>query len=167
MSEMFENKIKVKKFDIFSFIIIILAFGLDRLSKVYVINLIEKNQSELFINDFLNITLNWNRGIGFGLLSFDATITYHLISALILLIIIYLIYLMVKSDKFEKIIFSLIIGGALGNLYDRLNYYAVPDFIDFHLGSFHWFTFNFADIFISVGIIMIILKQLLQSEQKD
>ena len=74
---------------------------------------------------------------------------------------------MVKSDKFEKIIFSLIIGGALGNLYDRLNYYAVPDFIDFHLGSFHWFTFNFADIFISVGIIMIILKQLLQSEQKD
>ena len=132
MSEMFENKIKVKKFDIFSFIIIILTFGLDRLSKVYVINLIEKNQSELFINDYLNITLNWNRGIGFGLLSFDATITYHLISALILLIIAYLIYLMVISDNSGKIKMSLIIGGAIGNLYDRLKYYAVQEFIVFH-----------------------------------
>ena len=93
MSEMFENKIKVKKFDIYSFIIIILTFGLDRLSKVYVINLIENNQSELFINDYLNITLNWNRGIAFGLLSFNATTVYHLISILILTIIIYLIYL--------------------------------------------------------------------------
>ena len=156
---MLKNKIKVKKFDIFSFIIIILAFGLDRLSKVYVINLIEKNQSELFINDFLNITLNWNRGIGFGLLSFDATITYHLISALILLIIIYLIYLMVKSDFAGKFIIALIIGGAIGNFYDRLTYFAVPDFLDFHIKSFHWFTFNVADIFISLGIFGMIIKE--------
>ena len=159
MSEMLENKIKVKKFDIFSFIIIILTFGLDRLSKVYVINLIEKNQSELFINDFLNITLNWNRGIGFGLLSFDATITYHLISALILLIIIYLIYLMVTSDNSGKVIISLIIGGAVGNLYDRLTYFAVPDFIDLHLENYHWFTFNIADVFISLGIFGMIIKE--------
>ena len=158
---MFENKIKVKKFDIYSFIIIILTFGLDRLSKVYAISLIEKNQSELFINDFLNITLNWNRGIGFGLLSFDATITYHLISALILLIIVYLIYLMVTSDKSGKIIISLIIGGALGNFYDRTNYFAVPDFIDFHIENFHWFTFNVADIFISIGIIMMLFKEII------
>ena len=159
MSEMFENKIKVKKFDIFSFIIIILTFGLDRLSKVYVINLIEKNQSELFINDFLNITLNWNRGIGFGLLSFDATITYHLISALILLIIVYLIYLMAVSDNLGKIVIALIIGGAAGNLYDRLTYFAVPDFIDFHIENYHWFTFNIADIFISLGIFVMIFKE--------
>ena len=162
---MFENKIKVKKFDIFSFIIIILTFGLDRLSKVYVINLIEKNQSELFINDFLNITLNWNRGIGFGLLSFDATITYHLISALILLIIAYLIYLMVISDNSGKIIMSLIIGGAIGNLYDRLTYFAVPDFIDFHFKDFHWFTFNVADIFISIGILAIVIKEFFFSKK--
>ena len=165
MSEMFENKIKVKKFDIFSFIIIILTFGLDRLSKVYVINLIEKNQSELFINDFLNITLNWNRGIGFGLLSFDANITYHLISALILLIIAYLIYLMVISDNSGKIIMSLIIGGAIGNLYDRLTYFAVPDFIDFHFKDFHWFTFNVADIFISIGILAIVIKEFFFSKK--
>ena len=160
MSEMFENKIKVKKFDIFSFIIIILTFGLDRLSKVYVINLIEKSQSELFINDYLNITLNWNRGIAFGLLSFNATTVYHLISILILTIIIYLIYLMVKSDSLGKILFALIIGGAVGNLFDRFTYFAVPDFIDFHIESYHWFTFNLADIFISIGIFLMIIKEL-------
>ena len=157
--KMLENKIKIKKFDIFSFIIIILAFCLDRLSKTYVISLIEKNQSELFINDYLNITLNWNRGIAFGLLSFNATTIYHLISILILTIIIYLIYLMVKSDSLGKILFALIIGGAAGNLFDRFTYFAVPDFIDFHINSFHWFTFNVADIFISLGIFFIIIKE--------
>ena len=156
---MLENKIKVKKFDIYSFIIISLAFGLDRLSKIYVISLIEKNQSELFINDYLNITLNWNRGIAFGLLSFNATTIYHLISILILTIIIYLIYLMVKSDSVGKILFALIIGGAAGNLFDRFTYFAVPDFIDFHINSFHWFTFNVADIFISLGIFFLIIKE--------
>ena len=159
--KMLQNKIKEKKFDIFSFIIIIFAFCLDRLSKLYVISLIEKSQNELFINDYLNITLNWNRGIAFGLLSFSATTVYHLISILILTIIIYLIYLMVKSDSLGKILFGLIIGGAVGNLFDRFTYFAVPDFIDFHINSFHWFTFNVADIFISLGIILMILKELL------
>ena len=158
---MLENKIKIKKFDIYSFIIISLAFGLDRLSKIYVISLIEKNQSELFVNDFLNITLNWNRGIAFGLLSFNASIVYHLISILILTIIVYLIYLMVKSDSLGKILFAFIIGGAAGNLFDRFTYFAVPDFIDFHINSFHWFTFNVADIFISLGITLMIIKELL------
>ena len=157
--KMLQDKVKVKRFDIFSFIIIILAFCLDRLSKTHVISLIEKNQSEIFINDYLNITLNWNRGIAFGLLSFNATTIYHLISILILTIIIYLIYLMVKSDSLGKILFALIIGGAAGNLFDRLTYFAVPDFIDFHINSFHWFTFNVADIFISLGIFFIIIKE--------
>ena len=159
--KMQQGKIKIKKFDIFSLVIIILAFGLDRLSKKYVISLIEKSQSELFINDYLNITLNWNRGIAFGLLSFNATIVYHLISILILTIIVYLVYLMVKSDSLGKILFAFIIGGAAGNLFDRFTYFAVPDFIDFHVNSFHWFTFNVADIFISLGITLMILKELL------
>ena len=157
--KMLKNKIKINKIDILSFIIIIFAFSLDRLSKIYVISLIANNQSELFINDYLNITLNWNRGIAFGLLSFNATTIYHLISILILTIIIYLIYLMVKSDSLGKILFALIIGGAAGNLFDRFTYFAVPDFIDFHINSFHWFTFNVADIFISLGIFFIIIKE--------
>ena len=159
------NKIELKKFDIYSFFLILLTFGIDRLSKIYVINLIESNQKELIVNDFLNLTLNWNRGIGFGLLSFDASMVYHAISALILLIIIYLIYIMVKSDDTGKIIISLIIGGALGNFYDRLNYFAVPDFIDFHINNFHWFTFNIADIFISIGIIFILLREIFFKKQ--
>ncbi len=156
---MFTNKIKLNKFDIYSIIVIIFAFVLDRYSKILVIKMIEANQSAILINDYLNITLNWNRGIAFGLLSFNATTIYHLISILILTIIIYLIYLMVKSDSIGKIIFAFIIGGAIGNLYDRFNYYAVPDFIDFHIKTFHWFTFNLADIFISIGIFLMIIKE--------
>ncbi len=158
---MFQNKVKIKKIDIYSFVIILVVFTLDRFSKIFVIDLVQSNQGEIFIYDFLNLTLNWNTGIAFGLLSFKANLLYHSISALILLIIVYLIYLMVVSDKFGKITISLIIGGALGNIYDRLNYYAVPDFIDFHVGEFHWFTFNIADIFISIGIIIIIINEII------
>ncbi len=114
---------------------------------------------EIFLYDFLNLTLNWNTGIAFGLLSSNANLLYHLVSALILLIIAYLIYLMVIADSSGKIILSLIIGGAIGNLYDRLTYFAVPDFIDFHIEDFHWFTFNVADIFISIGILLMVIKE--------
>ena len=159
MFKMFKNKIKIEKIDIFSFILILVFFAIDRISKEYAIKLIQSIDRDLFLNDFLNITLNWNTGIAFGLLSSNASLFYHLVSALILLIIVYLVYLMVTSDNSGKIIISFIIGGALGNLYDRLTYFAVPDFIDFHIKNFHWFTFNFADIFISTGIFCMIIKE--------
>jgi len=165
MLKMLQDKIKIKKFDIYSFVLILLIFGLDRISKFYVIELIQSKGSAIFLYDFLNLTLNWNTGIAFGILSSKANILYHSISALILLIIIYLIYIMVKSDDTGKIIISLIIGGALGNFYDRLNYFAVPDFIDFHINNFHWFTFNIADIFISIGIIFILLREIFFKKQ--
>ena len=158
---MLENKIKIKKIDIFSILLISLLFGLDRFTKIQSIKLIESAKGDIFLNDFLNITLNWNTGIAFGLLSTNTNLFYHSVSALILLIIVYLIYLMVISDNFGKIVISLIIGGAIGNLYDRLTYFAVPDFIDFHINDFHWFTFNFADIFISLGIFGMIVKEFL------
>ncbi len=167
MLKMFQNKVKIQKVDIYSFIFISIIFSLDRISKIYVIDLIKSTGGEVFVYDFLNFTLNWNTGIAFGLLSFSASFSYHLISALILLIIVYLIYLMVISDKSGKIIISFIIGGALGNLYDRLNYYAVPDFIDFHFGNFHWFTFNLADIFISIGVIMMFFKEIIFKKKNN
>ncbi len=166
MLKMFKNKINIKKIDIYSFAIVSVIFVIDRLSKIYIVDLIQTHEKEIFVNDFLNLTLNWNTGIAFGLLSSNANLFYHLVSALILLIIIYLIYLMVLSDNFGKIILSLIIGGALGNLYDRLNYFAVPDFIDFHIQTFHWFTFNLADIFISLGIIIMLFKEI-SSKKKN
>ena len=164
---MLQNKINFRKIDIYSFLIILIIFSLDRFSKIYVINLVQFNGGQIFLTDFLNLTLNWNTGIAFGLLSFNASLIYHLVSALILLIIIYLIYLMVISEKFGKIMISFIIGGAIGNFYDRVNYFAVPDFIDLHTKNFHWFTFNVADIFISAGITMILIKEFTTYKKKD
>jgi len=158
---MFKNKIKIQKIDIYSLVSILFIFGIDRFSKIYIINTIQLKGNDIFLYDFLNLTLNWNRGIAFGLLSSNANLFYHVVSALILLIIVYLIYLMVTSDNYGKIIISFIIGGAIGNVYDRFTYFAVPDFIDFHIEDFHWFTFNFADVFISLGILGMVIKEFL------
>jgi len=131
----------------------VLVFILDRATKARIINY-QTNNETIFINDYLNFELVWNTGIGFGLFSQNANMYYHLISILIFSVTIFLIYLITKADFLEKILFSLILGGALGNLYDRLYYFAVPDFIDFHVNDFHWCTFNIADIFITLGIIL-------------
>ena len=138
-------------------VLIVAIFIFDRLSKIWIINHQEQN-STIFINEFLNFELVWNTGIGFGLFSTDPNLFYNLISLFIFLVVLFLCYLIFRSNFFDKICFSIVLGGALGNLYDRLVYFAVPDFIDFHIGDFHWFTFNIADIFITVGIILIIIK---------
>ena len=153
------NKILLKE-TIISLLVISFVFIFDRITTTNIINQQLNNQS-IFINDYLNLELVWNTGIGFGLLSQEANTYYHLISLLIFSVIILLIYLIIKSDFLEKILFSIILGGAIGNLYDRLIYFAVPDFIDFHIGDFHWFIFNIADIFITVGIILILIKDII------
>ena len=158
ISKNLKNKIFSKE-TMVSLLVFFFVFIFDRATKVAIINHQLKNQS-IFVNDYLNFELVWNTGIGFGLLSQNADIYYHLISLVIFSVIVFLIYLLIKSNLIEKILFSLILGGAIGNFYDRLIYYAVPDFIDFHVNDFHWFTFNIADIFITIGIIMIIAKDL-------
>ena len=140
-------------------VLIVAIFIFDRLSKIWIVNYEEQN-STIFINKFLNFELIWNTGIGFGLFSTDPNLFYNLTSLFIFLVVLFLCYLIFRSNFFDKICFSIVLGGALGNLYDRLVYFAVPDFIDFHVGDFHWFTFNIADIFITVGIILLILKDL-------
>ena len=149
----------MKKENVYFLFFIFIIFFVDRYSKNLILNLLE-NEKYLFINNYLNLNLVFNTGIGFGLFSLNAGIYYNLLSILIFLIIIVLIYLMFKSKTGEKIFFSFIIGGAIGNLYDRAIYKAVPDFIDFHIKDFHWFTFNVADIFISFGIILMILSEI-------
>ena len=111
-----------------------------------------------YINNFINFDLIWNIGIGFGFLSTDSSILYNLVTLFIGFVILFLFYVFITSEKIDKIIYSVILGGALGNFYDRLLYKAVPDFIDLHYNNFHWFTFNVADIFITIGIIIFILK---------
>ena len=146
----------LKKENIYFSAIIIIIFSFDRISKLEIIN--KFNQSSYYVNDFINLDLIWNTGIGFGIFSTDSNLLYNLISFTIGSVIIILMYALIVSKKIDKLIYSIIIGGALGNFYDRLLYKAVPDFIDLHYDNFHWFTFNVADIFISIGIITFIFK---------
>tara|TARA_B100001063_G_C16726388_1_gene536673 strand:+ start:558 stop:1070 length:513 start_codon:yes stop_codon:yes gene_type:complete len=146
--------------------IVSLIFFLDRTTKIKIINQ-QIQSSSLYINEYLNFDLVWNTGIGFGLMSYQSTIAYNLITFTISGIIIFLIYLITKSTLVDKVLFSLILGGALGNLYDRAVYFAVPDFIDVHYKSFHWFTFNIADIFITFGILTILCKDIFLKNEKN
>jgi len=140
---------------------ILLIFLLDRISKIYVIYLDNKlSGSEIFSSNFLNIYLIWNKGIAFGLFSFNEKIFYNILTIIILIIILIIFIMTIKSHGVKKYLLLMILGGALGNLFDRIFYNAVPDFIDFHLGNFHWFIFNVADIFISIGIIFLIILEL-------
>ena len=145
-----------KNFFINSFLVI-LIFLIDRVSKIYVIYLDNKFLgSQIFSSKFLNIQLFWNEGIAFGLLSFSQEKLYNLLTIFILIIIFLISYLTFKSKGFKMYSLLLILGGAIGNLYDRIFYKSVPDFIDFHIGNFHWFIFNVADIFITLGVIFMI-----------
>tara|TARA_A100001015_G_C14907655_1_gene679053 strand:+ start:756 stop:1256 length:501 start_codon:yes stop_codon:yes gene_type:complete len=146
----------LKKENIYLFVLITIIFIFDRLSKLKIIS--EFSESSYFVNDFINFDLVWNIGVGFGFFSTNSNIIYNFITAIIAFVIIILLYIFVTSRTLDKVIYATIIGGALGNFYDRLNYKAVPDFIDMHYNDFHWFTFNVADIFITVGIILFIVK---------
>ena len=154
----------INKKKIYLFVIIIIFFLLDRVSKILILkNFLNHSSSEIYINSFLNFSLVWNSGIGFGILQLEANIFYLLISIIITAINLILIYWMLTSSNYlESIFISIILGGALGNLFDRYYYSSVPDFIDFHYESFHWFTFNIADIFITIGIIGLIIIDLIK-----
>ena len=154
------------KNNLISAFLIIIVFFIDRIFKIKIINN-QLNEGSVYINDFINIDLVWNTGIGFGLFSSNSSLIYNTISALIGMILIIIIVMIIKSNLFEKILYSLILGGALGNFYDRIAYFAVPDFIDIHYERFHWFTFNIADIFITIGIFLLILKELFLKNEKN
>ena len=147
-----------KQDSIYLLIIVTAIFFLDRISKTIVITNFSENK--FVINNFINIDLTWNIGIGFGLLSYESSLIYNAITILIGIIILIVLYAAINSLYKDKLIFSIIAGGALGNFYDRLTYNAVPDFIDLHYNNFHWFTFNFADIFITIGIILLLIKDI-------
>ncbi len=156
----------LEKKNLICFLIVILIFSFDRISKIKIIDHQTEN-TQVYINNFVNFDLVWNTGIGFGLLSSNSNIIYNSITAIICAIIIFIIYLIVKSLFMDKLFLSMVLGGALGNLYDRFTYHAVPDFIDIHYKGFHWFTFNMADIFITAGIIMLLIKEIFIKNEKN
>ena len=149
-----------------SFSIVALIYVLDRLSKLYVIQLDKNNLgSDIFNSAYLNILLIWNKGIAFGLLSFNESYLYNIISLIIAIIIIVLVIMSLKSQGFRRYSLLTIVGGALGNLHDRIFFNAVPDFIDFHIGNFHWFIFNVSDIFITLGVVSMIIVELIDKDK--
>ena len=153
-----------------SFSIVTLIYFLDRLTKILVIQLDKNNfGSDIFNSSYLNIALIWNKGIAFGLLSFNETYLYNFLSLIISLIVVILVIMSLKNHGFKRYSLLMIIGGALGNLHDRIFFNAVPDFIDFHVGNFHWFIFNVSDIFITLGVISMIVLELVdnKTEKRD
>ena len=159
-----ENK---KKF-IYSSLIIVIIFLLDRFSKIYVLSLAKINGSvDIFLTKYLNIYLIWNEGIAFGLLSFDQSNLYTVITVLIVIISTVVLVLIIKANDIRFYFYLFVFSGALGNLFDRLYYSAVPDFIDIHINNYHWFIFNVADIFITIGVFCLILVELIFNKSLD
>ena len=149
------------KRNLINFFFIFIIFLIDRISKIYILKLAEQtNYLNLYLTPYLNLNLIWNNGIAFGLLSFEDNFIYNIVSLIIFFIIIIIIIMLIKAEKLQRISLILVLGGALGNLFDRIENNAVPDFIDFHLKSFHWFIFNVADIFITIGILCLIYAEL-------
>ncbi len=159
---------KAKNFFLFDIFFVLSIFLFDRFSKIYVIYLDKKSiKSEIFSSNFLNIHLIWNEGIAFGLLSSDDKIIYNILTVIITFVILILYFMIKKSYGFQKYCLLMIMGGALGNVYDRIFYFSVPDFIDFHIGDFHWFIFNVSDIFITIGVIGMISTELTAKKTKN
>ncbi|MDB3919751.1 signal peptidase II [Candidatus Pelagibacter sp.] len=151
-----------------SFLIVFFIYFLDRLSKIYVIELDKNNlRSDIFNSAYLDIVLIWNKGIAFGLFSFNESHLYNILSLIIAIIIIVLVIMSLKNKGFKRYSLLMIVGGALGNLHDRIFFNAVPDFIDFHIGNFHWFIFNVSDIFITLGVISMIIVELIEKDNYD
>ena len=161
------NKLFLKKATIY-FGIVLFIFLADRISKLYILSILQDlGNVDININSYINLILVWNSGIGFGLLSFDQLEMYNLMTILIIFINLLIVYLIIKSKDKSAYFFLIILGGSLGNLFDRIYYSAVPDFIDISYKGYHWFVFNVADIFISLGIICLIFAELLNYKKKN
>ena len=154
------SKILLKKVSL-NLTAISIIFLIDRLTKLYILKLAEiENSVDIYLTSYLNLYLIWNKGIAFGLLSMNESMIYNVITLIIGIIIIVILFMLWRNDNIQRYFLILIVGGALGNFYDRIIYTAVPDFIDLHFKGFHWFVFNVADIFITVGVFCLILVEL-------
>tara|TARA_B100000787_G_scaffold60484_1_gene44158 strand:- start:27 stop:527 length:501 start_codon:yes stop_codon:yes gene_type:complete len=160
-------KVNFKKI-ILNFIIVGVIFLTDRLSKIYILKIAElENTVDVYLTSYLNLYLIWNKGIAFGLLSFDDNFIYNTITSLIVIISVVVLGMIIKNEGLKRYSLLSVFGGSIGNLFDRIYYSAVPDFIDFHISNFHWFIFNVADIFITLGIVCLILVEIFTNNEKN
>ena len=166
MNKIYINKINLKEI-LINFTIVLTIFLVDRFSKVYILKIAElENTVDIYITQYLNFYLIWNKGIAFGLFSFNESFMYNVITFIIAAITIAILLMIIKNEGFKKYSLLVVLGGSLGNLFDRIYYSAVPDFIDFHINNFHWFVFNIADIFITIGIVCLIFDEILNDSKK-
>ncbi len=148
------------KKNILDFFLIFIIFSLDRISKIFIIKFNKTNELINYnFTPFLNLDLVWNQGIAFGLFSFNDNMYYNILTLIIIIVTLVVFIFMLKSNGYQKYGFLMVFGGSLGNIFDRLYYSSVPDFIDLHINNFHWFIFNVADIFITLGIILLIFTE--------
>ena len=160
-------KVNFKKI-ILNFIIVGVIFLTDRLSKIYILKIAElENTVDVYLTSYLNLYLIWNKGIAFGLLSFDDNFIYNTITSIIVIISVVVLGMIIKNEGLKRYSLLFVFGGSIGNLFDRIYYSAVPDFIDFHISNFHWFIFNVADIFITLGIVCLILSEIFINSKKE
>ena len=151
-----------------NFAVVLLIFFTDRFSKIYILNLAElNNKVDIYLSPFLNFYLIWNKGIAFGLFSLNDELVYNFLTILISIIVFVILIMIIKLRGFQRYSLLMVFGGSLGNLYDRIYFSAVPDFIDFHIGGFHWFIFNVADIFITIGIICLIYAEIFTNKDEN
>ena len=155
------------KKNILNFIFIVIIFFADRVSKIYIINIAEiKNVVDIYITSYLNFFLIWNKGIAFGLFSFEESLVYKIITGIIAFVTIVIFVMILKNDGLKRYSLLSIFGGSISNLFDRIYYSAVPDFIDIHINNFHWFVFNVADIFITLGVICLIYAEIFDNKRE-
>ena len=160
-------KLNLKK-ALLNLLIILSIFSFDRLSKLYILKIAELNNGiDIYVTSYLNLFLIWNKGIAFGLLSADKSQMYNIVTAIIVIITLIILLMSIRSNGIEKYALITVFGGASGNIFDRIYYSAVPDFIDFHIGDFHWFIFNIADIFITIGVICLIYVEIFIDKTKN
>ena len=160
-------KVNLKKI-FFNSALILAIFFVDRISKIYIIKISAlENKVDIYLTEYLNFYLIWNKGIAFGLFSFNESFIYNSITGIIIIISIIILIMIYKNNGLKKISLIFVLSGALGNLFDRIYYSAVPDFIDLHFKDFHWFVFNVADIFITLGIICLIFDEIFDNNRKN
>jgi signal peptidase II len=160
-------KLNLKKNMLYYFLVIVI-FLADRLSKIKILKIAElENTVDIYLTSYLNFYLIWNKGIAFGMFSYNDSIVYNVMTLIIIIITIIILVMIIKSEGFKKCLLLFVFGGSLGNIYDRIYYSAVPDFIDFHINNFHWFVFNVADIFITIGIIGLILVEIFNNNKHN
>ncbi len=156
--------INIKSGFLLKFSIIFIIFLIDQISKYYVVSILDGQRNEIYLTSFLNLYLIWNEGIAFGLFGFENKIMYNFFTILIIAVLTFVLYLLITTKDYRSYFYVMIFGGACGNLIDRLRYSSVPDFIDFHIYNFHWFIFNVADIFISLGVFCLIIAEILSNK---